>query len=47
MKLNKIKAIFPAIALFLTASMTSCMDDLEKGMPVSSWKVMTVMRILP
>ena len=31
MKLNKIKAIFPAIALFLTASMTSCMDDLEKG----------------
>ena len=31
MKLNKIKAIFPAIALFLTASMTSCMYDLEKG----------------
>lgn len=31
MKLNKIKAIFPAVALLLAAGMSSCMDDLEKG----------------
>jgi len=31
MKLNKIKTIFSAVALFLAASMSSCMDDLEKG----------------
>lgn len=31
MKLNKIKSIFPAVALLLAVSMTSCMDDLGKG----------------
>lgn len=31
MKLNKIKTIIPAVAFLLVASMTSCMDDLEKG----------------
>lgn len=31
MKLNKIKTIFPAVALLLTVSVSSCMDDLEKG----------------
>lgn len=31
MKLNKIKALFPAVALLLTVSVSSCMDDLEKG----------------
>lgn len=31
MKLNKIKAIFPVVAFVVTASMTSCMSDLEKG----------------
>ena len=33
MKLNKIKAIFPAIALFLTASMTSCIDVYKRQDP--------------
>ena len=31
MKLNKIKAMIPAAALLLVASVTSCMDDLNKG----------------
>lgn len=31
MKLNKIKAMVPAVALLLTASVSSCMDDLDKG----------------
>ena len=31
MKLNKIKTIFPVVALLVAASMSSCMDDLEKG----------------
>lgn len=31
MKLNKFKTIAPAVALLLTASLSSCMDDLDKG----------------
>ena len=31
MKLNKLKNLFPAVALMLGVSMSSCMDDLEKG----------------
>ena len=31
MKLNKIKAIAPAVALLLAATMSSCMNDLDKG----------------
>ena len=31
MKLNKFKTIAPAVALMLTASLSSCMDDLDKG----------------
>ena len=31
MKLNKFKTIAPAVALLLTASLSSCMDDLNKG----------------
>jgi len=31
MKLNKIKAMIPAAALLFAASITSCMDDLNKG----------------
>ena len=31
MKLNKFKTIAPAVALLLAASMSSCMDDLNKG----------------
>lgn len=31
MKLNKFKTIAPAAALLLTASLSSCMDDLDKG----------------
>ena len=31
MKLNKFKTIAPAVALLLSASLSSCMDDLEKG----------------
>lgn len=31
MKLNKIKTIVPATALLLTASLSSCMSDLDKG----------------
>ena len=31
MKLNKFKTIAPAAALLLAASMSSCMDDLNKG----------------
>ena len=31
MKLNKFKTIAPAVALLLTASLSSCMDDLGKG----------------
>lgn len=31
MKLNKIKTIIPAVALTLTAGLSSCMDDLDKG----------------
>lgn len=31
MKLNKFKKIAPAVALLLTASLSSCMDDLDKG----------------
>lgn len=31
MKLNKIKSIVPAAALLLSATMTSCMADLDKG----------------
>lgn len=31
MKINNIKSIFPAAALLLAASMTSCMADLDKG----------------
>ena len=31
MKLNKIKTIAPAVALLLSASLSSCMDDLDKG----------------
>lgn len=31
MKLNKFKKIAPTVALLLTASLSSCMDDLDKG----------------
>ena len=31
MKLNKFKTIAPAVALLLSASLSSCMDDLDKG----------------
>ena len=31
MKLNKFKTIAPAVALLLTASLSSCMADLDKG----------------
>ena len=31
MKLNKFKTIVPAVALLFTASVTSCMSDLDKG----------------
>lgn len=31
MKLNKIKAIVPAVALLLVGGMSSCMNDLDKG----------------
>jgi hypothetical protein len=31
MKLNKFKAIIPAVALLFTSGITSCMDDLDKG----------------
>ena len=31
MKLNKFKAMIPAVALLLTASVTSCTKDLDKG----------------
>ena len=31
MKLNKFKTIVPAAALLLSASLCSCMDDLDKG----------------
>ena len=31
MKLNKFKIIAPAAALLLSASLSSCMDDLNKG----------------
>ena len=31
MKLNKFKTIAPAVALLLTTSLSSCMDDLDKG----------------
>ena len=31
MKLNKFKTIVPAVALLLSASLCSCMDDLDKG----------------
>ena len=31
MKLNKFKTIVPAAALLFSASLCSCMDDLDKG----------------
>ena len=31
MKLNKFKAMVPAAALMIAASLTSCMADLDKG----------------